>query len=159
MLTVDDFELIRRAYYVERKSQRQISRELHHSRKTVSKALEHPVPPGYRREAPRPEPAIGPFKGIIEAWLTEDKRRPRKQRHTAQRIYERLRDEHGFEGHPATVRRYVAKVRGEAPKEAHMPLVFAPGEEAQVDWHDGWVIRGGVFEKAQFFCTSALGRS
>jgi hypothetical protein len=51
MLTVDDFELIRRSYYVEGKSQRQISRDLGHSRKTVGKALEHPAPPGYRRVA------------------------------------------------------------------------------------------------------------
>ena len=151
MLTVDDFELIRRKHYIDGMSGRAIAEELGHSRKTVAKALEHPVPPGYRLSEPRPKPVIEPVKPIIDAWLEEDVSRPRKQRHTAQRIYERLRDEHGFSGHPATVRRYVSQART-TRREVTMPLAFEPGEEGQVDWHEGWLIESGEWRKAQFFC-------
>lgn len=151
MLTVDHYELIRRKVLIDGKSQRAASRELGHSRKTVKKALKNPVPPGYRRLEPRPKPVIEPVKGIIEAWLEEDKQRPPKQRHTAYRIYERLRDEYDFLGNPSTVRRYVAEVNGRG-KEAFFPLSFDPGEEAQVDWHEGWVYENGELVKKQFFC-------
>ena len=122
-----------------------------YSRKTVAKALAHPVPPGYRLREPRRQPVLDDFKPVIDAWLEQDASQPPKQRHTAQRMYERLRDEHGFKGHPATVRRYVSKARASG-KEVYMPLAFGPGEEAQVDWHEGWVIESGRMRKAQFFC-------
>lgn len=98
MLTVDHYELIRRKHWVDGMSQRDVARELGHSRNTVAKALAHPIPPGYRMASPRGRPVIDPVKPIIDAWIEEDRTRPRKQRHTAQRIYERLRDEHGFAG-------------------------------------------------------------
>jgi transposase len=66
-------------------------------------------------------------------------------------MYERLRDEHGFTGSASTVRRYVAKLKATG-KEVYMPLAFDPGEEAQVDWHSGWIVENGVQRKAQFFC-------
>ena len=122
-----------------------------YSRKTVAKALAHAVPPGYRLREPRGQPVLDAFKPVIDAWLEQDASRPPKQRHTAQRIYERLRDEHGFKGHPATVRRYVSKARASG-REVYMPLAFEPGEEAQVDWHEGWVVESGRMRKAQFFC-------
>ena len=56
------------------------------------------VPPGYRRSKPVLRPKLEPFIGVIEAMLDEDTRRPSKQRHTSKRIFERLRDEHGFAG-------------------------------------------------------------
>jgi hypothetical protein len=62
--------------------------------------------------------------------------RPRKQRHTAQRIYERLRDEHGYAGSASSVQRYVASQKV-GHGEVFVPLHFAPGEEAQVDWGEG----------------------
>jgi len=146
MLTVADYELIRRKFFLDGESARAIARELGHSRKTVAKALAHPVPPGYRRSEPRERPSIERYRPIIDAWLEEDQSRPRKQRHTAQRIYERLRDEHGYAGSASSVRRYVAwRKRGQG--EVFMPLCFGPGEEAQVDWglHKGdrriyWVV-------------------
>lgn len=150
MLTVDQSELIRRKHFVDGLSQRAIAAELGHSRKTVAKAIEHPIP-AYRMLKPRPQPVIEPVKPIIDAWLEQDTSRPRKQRHTAQRIYERLCEEHGFKGHPATVRRYVAKADS-SRQEVFMPLCFEPGEEGQVDWHEGWIIESGHWRKAQFFC-------
>jgi len=102
MLTVDHYESIRRAYRTEGKSQRQVARELGHSRKTVSKALKYSTPPPYRRRI-QPHPVLGDFTAIIDRWLEEDRERPRKQRHTVTRIYQRLRDEHGYAGSYVTV--------------------------------------------------------
>jgi hypothetical protein len=56
------------------------------------------VPPGYRRKRPPARPKLDPFTGIIDEILAADDGRPRKQRHTAKRIFERLRDEHGYSG-------------------------------------------------------------
>ncbi len=151
MLTVDQYEQIRRKHLIDGMSQRAIARETGRARNTVAKAITQAIPPGYRLTKPRPKPAIDPVKAIIDAWLEEDRRKPRKQRHTAQRIYERLRDEYDFGGAATTVRRYVRQVKRYG-QEVFMPLAFEPGEEAQVDWHEGWVEENGVERKAQFFC-------
>jgi transposase len=151
MLTVEDYELIRRKFFLDGMSQRAIAAELGHSRKTVAKAIAHPAPPGYRQTEPRARPAIEPYRTIIDAWREEDQARPRKQRHTAQRIYERLRDEHGYRGSASSVRRYVASQKV-GHGEVFMPLYFAPGEEAQVDWGEATVIEHGVERKVQLFC-------
>jgi transposase len=150
MLTVDHYELIRRKVLIEGKSQRLVAKELGHSRKTVAKALELRIPPGYRLGEPRPRPVIEPVQHIIDAWLEQNKYARPKQRQTGQRIYERLRDEYGFTGHYGTVRRYI-KEAANRQKEVFMPLQFEPGEEAQVDWHEGWVFENGIERKYQFF--------
>jgi transposase len=150
MLTVDHYELIRRKVVIEGKSQRDVAKELGHSRETVAKALELRIPPGYRLSEPRPRPVIEPVKHIIDAWLEQNKTSRRKQKQTAMRIYERLRDEYGFRGHYGTVQRYI-KEAANRQKEVFMPLQFEPGEEAQVDWHEGWIFDNGVERKCQFF--------
>jgi len=156
MLTVDQYELIRRKYFKDKMSQRAIAAELGHSRKTVAKAIQHAIPPGYRLSEARAKPVIEPVRHMIDVWLEQDKRERRKQRHTAQRIYERLRDEYDFKGHPSTVRAYVASVKGhrsgDSGGEVFAPLQFDPGEEAQVDWHEGYIIENGVESLVQFFC-------
>ncbi len=151
MLSVDHYELIRRKHLIDGLSLRAISRELGHSRKTIRKALAHGTPPGYRRHQPAVLPVMDKVARIVDAWREQDKTQPPKQRHTAQRIYERLRDEHGFTGSASAVRRYISK-RKTTGQEVFMPLQFDPGEEAQVDWHTGWLIENGVQRKAQFFC-------
>jgi len=123
MLTVDHYELIRRKVEIDGQTQRDVAKELGHSRKTVAKALKLRIPPGYRLSEPRPRPAIEP---------------------------ERLRDEYGFKGHYGTVQRYV-KQAANRQKEVFMPLQFEPSEEAQVDWHEGWIFENGVERKCQFF--------
>ena len=71
------------------------------------------VPPGYRRRRPPARPKLDPFTGIIDGILTADEGRPRKQRHTSKRIFERLRDEHGYAGGITIVKDYVlARRRG-----------------------------------------------
>jgi len=151
MLSVDHYELIRRKHFVDGLSVRAIGRELGHSRKTIRKALVHGTPPGYRRRQAVSSPVMDPVAKLIAAWLEQDKTRHVKQRHTAQRMYERLRDEYGFTGSASTVRRHVAKLKTKG-REVYMPLAFDPGEEAQVDWHSGWIVENGVERKVQFFC-------
>ena len=68
------------------------------------------MPPGYRREQPAKRPKLDAWVGAIDAILEEDKQRPAKQRHTAKRIFDRLRDEHQFTGGYTIVKDYV---RGE----------------------------------------------
>lgn len=155
MYAVEHYELIRRKHFVDGMSGRAIAKELGHSRKFVSKALRHPIPPGYQLTKDKPRPTLDPVRALIDAWLEEDLTRPVKQRHTAQRIYERLVDEAAFRGNPSTIRRYVAErkqARNSAGKEVFAPLEFRPGEEAQVDWGEGWIIQNGRRRKAQLFC-------
>jgi len=150
MLTVEHYELIRRKVLIDGLGQRVTAKELGDSRKTVAKALVLRLPPGYRRSEPRAHPVIDPVKGIIDAWLEQNVKTRPKQRQTAQRIYERLRDEYGFTGHYGTVQRYVREA-AHRQKEVFMPLEFEPGEEAQVDWHEGWIVENGLERKCQFF--------
>ena len=151
MLSVDHDELIRRKHLIDGLSIRAISRELGHSRKTIRKVLSYADEPAYQRQQPPMSPVMDPVAELVGAWLDQDQQRPPKQRHTAQRIYERLRDDYGFTGSASTVRRHVAKLKATG-KEVFMPLAFDPGEEAQVDWHSGWIIENGVQRKVQFFC-------
>lgn len=99
MLTVEHYELIRRKVLNEGKSQRQVARELGHSRKTIAKVLALRIPPGYRLTEPRQKPVIETFGHIIDAWLEQNRKARRKQKLTAMRVYERLCDEYGFTGH------------------------------------------------------------
>ena len=89
---------VRRAVRVEDRGQRTVAREFGLSRETVRKMLQYAVPPGYQRQQPIKRPKLGPWLGIIDAILKDDKLRPAKQRHTAKRIFERLKEEHGFTG-------------------------------------------------------------
>src|SRR5215468_11719972 len=88
---------IRRRVLVDGVSKRQILRETGMHWKTLEKILRHSQPPGFRLREPRPKPKLGPFLDRIAQILEEDKDAPRKQRHTAQRIFQRLRDE-GYRG-------------------------------------------------------------
>ena len=89
-------------------SERAAARHFGVSRVSVRKMLQFSVPPGYRRTAPVRRPKLDEFTGLIEQWLGDDRRHGyRKQRHTAKRIFERLRDEHGFTGGYTIVKDYV----------------------------------------------------
>jgi len=152
MHTVETYETIRRAVLIEGMSQRAAAKLLGHGRDTVKKALEYSVPPGYRKNSPTMRPVLGAFTGIIDAWLAEDKKHPRrKQRHTGTRIYQRLTEDYGFIGSLSAVRRYI-KTHKRLTGEVFFPLEFVPGEEAQVDWGEAWFILNGVETKAHLFC-------
>jgi transposase len=111
--------------------------------------LSFSVPPGYRREAPIKRPKLDGFTEIIDAWLAEDQGRNRKQRHTAKRVLERLRDEHGFTGGYTIVKDYIRE-RERRGREMFVPLTHPPGH-AQADFGEAAVIIGGIEQKAHFF--------
>jgi transposase len=150
MLKVEDYEVIRRKVLAEGWGVRRAARELGHSRKTVRKALEYPVPPGYLRKAEPSRPVVDPFRHVILSYLEADRRAPRKQRHTAQRVYERLVAEHGYAGSASAVRRYIGTLKPRG--EVFVPLVFGPGEEGQVDFGEAWAILNGVARAVVLFC-------
>ena len=107
MFQVEIYGRVRRAVLVEGRSQRAVAREFGLARVTVQKMLRYAVPPGYQRQQAVKRPKLGPWVGVIDAILEEDKSTPPKQRHTAKRIFERLREEHSFTGGYTIVKDYV----------------------------------------------------
>jgi transposase len=148
MFRVEIYGRVRRAVLVEGRSQREVAREFGISRKTIQKMLRYAVPPGYQRQQPVKRPKLGPWLGVIESMQEEDQRRPAKQRHTAKRIFERLKEEHGFTGGYTIVKDYVrtATLRG---REMFVPLTH-PAGEAQADFGEALVIIAGVERKAHY---------
>ncbi len=106
-------------------------------------------PPGYQRCAPIKRPKLDGFTDQIDHWLADDKVRPRKQRHTARRIFDRLRSECGFTGGYTIVKDYV-RLKKRGSKEMFVPLCHPPGH-AQADFGEALVVIGGVEQKAYFF--------
>jgi transposase len=151
MIQVDEKETIRRLYFIKRHSTRRIARERHHSRKTVKKAIMDSGVPQYRLTHEKSCPVMGPYKDIIEGWLKEDRSQPKKQHHTARRIYQRLVSEFSFTGAERTVRDYVRKLRFDL-KDMAIPLEFDPGSDAQCDWGEAWVYMEDELIKVQVFC-------
>ena len=111
--------------------------------------LAYSVPPGYRGRKPPRRPKIGPYTGVIDRILEDDLNLPRKQRHTAKRIYDRLRDEYSFDGRYTIVKDYVREHRRRT-REMFVPLVHPPGH-AQCDFGEAWAVIGGVKQKIHFF--------
>ena len=152
MYSVELYSRVRRACHVDGMSERAAGRYFGIDRKTVSKILKHSVPPGYRREGQPARPKLDPFVAIIDQILEEDKSRIKKQRHTAKRIHERLRDEHGFTGGITIVTDYVRE-RMRRTREVFVPLSHAPGH-AQVDFGESLGGIGGVERKLHYFAMS-----
>ena len=150
MFTVEVYAAVRRFVYAEGKSRREAARVFGLSRETVSKMCRYSMPPGYRRESPANKPKLGPFIPVIEAILETDRAAPVKQRHTAKRIFERLRDENGFGGGYTVVKDHVRIERGRG-RETFVPLAHPPGH-AQVDFGEAVGEIGGVRQKIHFFC-------
>jgi transposase len=146
---VELYRKVRRAYFRQGMSKRAIARHFCISRDSVDKMIVYSVPPGYRRTAPVKRPKLDGFTEIIDAWLREDLDRPRKQRHTAKRVLDRLRDEHGFTGGYTIVKAYLREHQRRS-REMFVPLHHAPGH-AQADFGEALVVIGGVEQKAHFF--------
>jgi len=145
---VDLYLKVRRAHFQDGLSGRQIARDFGLSRDSVSKMLAYPEPPGYRRTAVIKRPKLDAYADQIDQWLAEDKGRPRKQRHTAKRIFERLRDECGFDGGHTIVKDFV-RIQKRGSREMFVPLSHPPGH-AQADFGKALVVIGGVEQKAYF---------
>ena len=150
MFAVEAYAAVRRFVFVEGRSRREAARVFGLSRETVAKMCRFSLPPGYTRAAPASKPKLGPLLGVIDAILEADRTAPAKQRHTAKRIFERLRDEHGFAGGYTVVKDHVRLSRARG-RETFVPLAHPPGH-AQVDFGEAIGVIGGVRQKLHFFC-------
>ena len=151
---VELFETIRRDRRVEDLSIRELSERHRVHRRTVRQALDDPLPPPRKAYRARPRPAIDEWATVIDGWLIEDQSAPRKQRHTARRIWQRLVAEHGAQLAEVTVSRYVARRReelGQTKVEVAIPQTHAPGAEAEVDFGEFYAEIAGVNTKLWMF--------
>ncbi len=147
---MDVYARVRRAVQVDGISVRRTARDFGLSRKTVRKMLAYSVPPGYQRKKPVARPKLGPWLGVIDQILEDDESQPKKQRHTAKRIYDRLKEEHSFTGGYTIVKDYVREARLRH-KEVFVPLAHPPGD-AQADFGEALVVIVGEEQKAHFLC-------
>jgi transposase len=151
MLSEEERERVRRAYYLDHHSVRRIARETGHCYRTIAQALDRaPTRPSAPR-TPRPAPVFGPYHARVEELLAENERLPHKQRYTARRIFLVLRDE-DYTGCESVVRQFVSDWRrARQPPETFLPLEFTPGQDAQVDWGEAGALVGGVRQTVQLF--------
>ena len=155
---VEQFAAIRRDHRVDGLSIRALADKHGVHRRTVRQALESEIPPA-RKTPQRVAPRLEPFKTAIDATLQSDLDAPKKQHHTARRIWARLVDEHGAVGLSySTARDHVRKRRPQILAEAGRPLglgfvprIHPPAAEAEVDFHDLWVVLRGVKTKTALF--------
>jgi transposase len=145
---MEQWAQIRQRVLAEGASKRSVLQEMGIHHETLEKMLTHSQPPGYRREAPYLKPKIGPFEDRIRQIIEEDKTAPKKQRHTAKRIFDRIRTE-GYTGGYTQVKVSVRKIR-QRQKEVFVPLVHRPGE-AQADFGYALVKEAGRLRKVAFF--------
>ena len=142
---MEQFEQIRRDHAREELSIRELARRHGVHRRAVRQALESAVPPPKRAPQSRPAPKLGAYLAVIDGWIDEDRAAPRKQRHTARRMWQRLVEEHGANVSERQVGRYVRRRRRELGDvgEVFVPLVSDAGVEAEVDWGQATVrLRG-----------------
>ena len=149
MKRVELYARVRHAVRIEGISERAAAERFGINPRTVSKMLRFSVPPGYVRTKPPIRPKLDEFTGVIVAILMADKDSPKKQHHTSKRVFERLRDEHGFLGKITIVKDYIAGWR-QRTQEMFVPLVHPPGH-AQADFGEAIGVIGGVERKIHFF--------
>lgn len=151
MVTMQEWEQIRRAYHIEGKTISEIMAETGRTYRTVVRQIDSDSPPTYERKQPYKARKLGAYKERIKELLGENKRLPRKQRWTAKRICEQITEE-GYTGAESTVRHYVGQVRKLTKKpKLYLPLEFEPGQDAQVDWGEADVIYQGKQRTVQVF--------
>lgn len=151
MNKVEDYEKIRKAYYIEKLSIRAIHRQLGYDRDTIRKAIANPAPQPYTLTAPRVAPVLGPYKPRIIELLDESDRQNRKQRYTAHKVFELLTKE-AYPGSEGSVHNYVSRQRKKRKhRKSYLPLEFDPGQDAQVDWGEAEAIIAGQLVKVNLF--------
>jgi transposase len=143
---------VRRRVLTGELSKREACKVYHLHWDTLTKILSHEEPPGYRKRKERDKPVLGAFVPIIREILEADKKAPKKQRHTAKRILERLRKEYGYTGGHTVVQEEVRQFK-QRSAEVFMPLTHRPGE-AQADFGAATVIYRGQERKIAFFVIS-----
>ncbi|PCI39975.1 MAG: IS21 family transposase [Rhodospirillaceae bacterium] len=152
MYSVDIYNKVRLACHRNGLSQREAARQFGVCRKTIKKMLSHAEPPGYRRKDVIRRPKLDGFTNLIDQILKDDQACPKKQRHTAKRIFERLCDEYGFTGKRTIVADYVRRCK-QRNKEVFVPLSHDPGH-AQVDFGEALAVIGGVEQKVHYLAMS-----
>jgi transposase len=150
MFTVELYAGIRRAVMVDGLSRREAAKRFGVHRNTITKMLQYSVPPGYRRRERPASKKLGPYMAWIDKVLEDDRSVHKKQRHTAQRIFERLRDEEGFSGGYTIVRQYVAGAMLRM-REMFVPLSHRPGH-AQADFGQADAYIAGKKVRFHYFC-------
>jgi transposase len=146
--TVQLYARVRRAVVVDKMSEREAAKQFGLARERVRKMLRYSVPPVYRRQQAVRRPKLDAWVAAIDQILEDDKAEGRKQRHTAKRIFERLRDEHGYTGGYTIVKDYV-RLRKLSQREMFVPLAHPPGD-AQADFGEAMVVIAGVERKAHY---------
>ena len=149
MFPVELYLQVRRACLMEGMSVRETSRVFGLHRDTVRRMLANATPLGYTRKKPPRRPKLEPCIGVIDAILKVDQCVPRKQLHTSKRIFERLRDEYGYEGQHTIVEGYGRERRGRAG-EMFEPLAHGPGH-ARCDFGEAMAVVAGVKRKIHYF--------
>ena len=147
------FERIRRDSRDEGLSIRALADKYEVHRRTVRQALGDATPPA-RRVPVRDSPVLGKYELQVRTWLTEDLTAPRKQRHTARRVWQRLAEEHGAQLAESTVRALVAQIREEQASAGRLVPIgqdHPAGEEAEVDFGEFWAWIDGVYLKLWMF--------
>jgi len=157
--SVELFEEIRREYEFGVGTIQGVAGKLGVHRRMVREALAGSVP-AERIGVPRARPRLGPLVEFIDGILEADKKAPRKQRHTAHRIYVRIRQEYaGCPVSESSVRRYVRERKaamGLASRETFVPQSYAWGEEGQVDWYEAEAELGEERVKLQVFVLRSM---
>ncbi|MBE0644129.1 MAG: IS21 family transposase [Bacteroidetes bacterium] len=156
---MDQYELIRIAHRTYGEGVKALARRTGHSRNTIRKALRGPYP-GYQPRATQPYPILGPFLSMIDRWLEQDKDQPRKQRHMAERVFQRLVAKHAYTGCVSTVRKYVREAKlklGLTACKVFLPLQPDPSREAEADWGQAYAEINGVLERLHYFCMRSKG--
>ena len=151
---VELFEKIRRDRRLDDLSIRELADRHGTHRRTVRQALADAVPPPRKVYPVRPRPAIDGWATGIDAWLIADEDAPRKQRHTARRVWQRLVAEHQATLSEVTVSRYVARRRvelGLATREVAIPQTHLAGAEAEVDFGEFYATIAGLVVKCWMF--------
>ena len=146
---MENWAEIRRRVLVDGLSRRAACRACGIHWKTLKKILTHTEPPGYRRSRPKRSSILDPLLPVVHQILKDDAKAPEEQRHTAVRIFRRLRDEHGYTGGLTVVKEAVRAWR-QRHAEVFVPLAHRPGE-AQVDFGEAEVILDGRAAKVALF--------
>ena len=151
---MDQYEMIRTGCRVYGQNISNLARMTGHSRNTIKKAIRG-EPWGYKERSHQPFPVLDKYLPVIDGWLAGDKDKPKKQRHTARRVYNRLVEEQGYKGSEPTVRRYVRFAKldlGIGTPCAFIPCDPEAGHEGEVDWGTATAILAGEEIRLKFFC-------
>lgn len=141
---------IRRLILRDGRSIRSVSQETGLSRNTIRKYLSDASPPGYRRQKPPVRHKLSGFEERLQTLYEQDQKRPRRERRTAQKLFEQLVLE-GYTGSYSPVQRFIRDLKraGGSSGDAFIPLQFTAGDALQFDWSEEHVVLGGVPQKVR----------